>query len=133
MTLEELSHYNMLKQEIGELDDMIRELAAKATQVTQQLAPGFGGSGGRTADHTAVAALIADAKDLLRDRQLEALCEYNRLTQYISSIRDPFMRRAFTLRFVRLWSWTRVAMAMGGGNTPDGVRKAVMRYIRRNP
>lgn len=55
--------------------------------------------------------------------------EYRRCEGYIQSIDDPVTREVFTLRYVRHMSWRSVAMALGGGNTEDSVRKIAERRL----
>lgn len=57
------------------------------------------------------------------DEQLAAV------EQYINSVEDSRMRRILTYRYIDGLSWQQVAWKMGGGNTANGIRMAVDRYL----
>lgn len=146
MTLKELNNLRYIDGEIKILKEHIEELRAQAERITPSVAtteyideitgkkeicvvPNIGGTGhghDRIAD--SVAAIIAEEnklEKLLTKRQQEKVC----LMQYINGISDAHLRTIFFLRFIKGLSWNAVAIKMGGGNTSDGVRKKVMRYI----
>lgn len=131
MTIKELSQYYMLNREIRDLEEKIRMLEARATSITQDIS-GMPYSGGRS-DKTAIGGIISDTRDLLLTRKIQADFEYNRLERYISSVSDSRIRLILTHRFVDLWSWTKIAMSIGGGNTESSVKKAVYRFLEKNP
>lgn len=131
MTIKELSQYYMLNREIRDLEEKIRMLEARATSATQDIS-GMPYSGERS-DKTAIGGIISDTRDLLLTRKIQADFEYNRLERYISSVSDSRIRLILTHRFVDLWSWTKIAMSIGGGNTESSVKKAVYRFLEKNP
>ena len=49
----------------------------------------------------------------------------------MEEIEDPLMRLVITYRYLYGYSWTQIAMKLGGGNTPDGVRMAHNRFLKR--
>lgn len=51
---------------------------------------------------------------------------------YIMNIRDEQTQLIFRYRFINGYSWVKVAMELGGGNTDDSVRKRVDRYLQKN-
>ncbi len=51
---------------------------------------------------------------------------------YIAVIKDPLTRRIFFERCYKGKSWAAVAVAVGGGNTPESCRKIFERYIKEN-
>lgn len=51
---------------------------------------------------------------------------------YDPEIDDSFLRQVFTYRFISGLPWRQVAACIGGGNTEDGCRKAVKRYLEQN-
>lgn len=55
------------------------------------------------------------------------------LGRYICRISDPFTRQIFIERIINCKTWTAVAVAVGGDNTPDSVRMAFRRYLKRHP
>ena len=54
-----------------------------------------------------------------------------RIEEWIAEIDDPIVKDIVTYRFVRGYRWAKVAIKVGGGNTEDGVRKIVERYLKR--
>ena len=57
--------------------------------------------------------------------------ERNRLERYIADIPDSLTRQIFALRFINGLSWVHIALDVGGGNTEEGVRKRVYRYLEQ--
>ena len=54
-----------------------------------------------------------------------------RIETWISEIDDPLVKDIIEYRFVRGYRWAKVSVIVGGGNTEDGVRKIVERYLKR--
>ena len=121
---------NNLKKEIKDLERRLNDIETIATGTTQTIT-GMTLAGGMS-DKTSLAAEIADIRALLQEKIVEALWEFQQLTDYISSVQDSHIRRILTYRFVDGNSWTKVAMRMDGGNTGDNVKKACYRYLRKN-
>lgn len=63
---------------------------------------------------------------IIEEEKLNAL--YERFTKSIKAIPDEYIKTLIHCKLVKRWSWTRIAAELGGGNTGDGVRKAVVRY-----
>lgn len=64
-------------------------------------------------------------------------CKYivDAVSRYIDSIEDNIIRRAISLKYVEgdvAPKWDKVALDIGGGNTAEGIRKAVTRFIQKN-
>lgn len=126
MTLKELSQLHWLKREMM-MD--VRRLVEIETV--------YGGIAGEDnagfADKTATTAvMIAELKETIVQKQFRVMSERIRLEQYIANVDDSFVRQVLTLRFVDGYSWKKVAMEVGGGNTADNVRMSCKRYLRRN-
>ncbi len=62
-------------------------------------------------------------------RQAICMKELTRLEKYITQIDDSLTRRIFVYRFINGMNWIQVARAIGGGNTPDSVKKRCQRYV----
>ena len=56
--------------------------------------------------------------------------ELKRLISYIAGIDDALTQRIFELRYIEQCSWRQVSARIGGGNTPEAVRKRHTRYLR---
>ena len=131
MTLKELSQLYYISREIEMDKRRLQELEAKAVPGAQILTrmprpPGVKDNVGE------YAAEIADLRGIIEAKQQQCFYERSRLERYISSIDDSLIRQIFTYRFVNRLSWRQVAACIGGGNTEDGCRKAVQRYLERN-
>lgn len=50
---------------------------------------------------------------------------------FIRGIEDNQTRLIFRLRFMRGYTWKRIARTIGGGNTADSVRKMYSRYFEK--
>ena len=130
MTRQELSQLYYLEREISQMQQRIFELETAAKRATSQIKVTPGGSArpdvvGSAASH------IVDMREIL-ERNMERLyCERKRLAEYITELDDSFIRQSLYLRFMERKSWVQVAMAVGGGNTADGVKKACYRFLSR--
>ena len=58
--------------------------------------------------------------------------ELKRLMAYIAKIDDALTRQVFMLRYIEKCTWRQVAQRIGGGNTPEGVRKRHTRYLKEH-
>ena len=52
------------------------------------------------------------------------------LEEILGNIRDGYLHTVITRHYLSGHSWRQIAMTLGGGNTPDGVRKAAARYLQ---
>lgn len=131
MTLKELSQLYYLNREIEMDKKRLLELEARAVSCSSDLSgmPRSSGVGDRVGRY---AAEIVDLKGIIEAKHQQCLYERSRLERYISSIDDSLLRQIFTYRFINGLPWRQVAACIGGGNTEDGCRKAVQRYLERN-
>lgn len=131
MTIKELSQLYHLNQEI-EMDRLrLRNLEARA-QPGAQVITGMPHTPGTKDKVGECAAEIADLRGIIEAKHQQCLYERARLERYIAGIDDSLTRQMFKLRFVNGLTWRQVAAGIGGGNTDDGCRKAVQRYLRKN-
>ena len=130
MTIKELSQLYHLNREIEQEKHRLQELEAAAINTASSITglPHVGG----ISDKTAIAAQIADSKAIIEAKIALSVVEYNRLNRYINSVEDSLTRQILSLRFVNGLSWNQVAMSIGGGNTADGARKKVTRYLKQS-
>lgn len=131
MTLKELSQLYYLNREIEMDKRRLQELEVKALPGAQVIT-GMPHAPGVTDKVGEYAAEIADLRGIIEAKHQQCLYERSRLERYISSIDDSLLRQIFTYRFVNGLPWRQVAACIGGGNTEDGCRKAVKRYLERN-
>lgn len=131
MTKEELSQLYWLNREIEEDKRKLAELETAAEGGAAKITgmPHVSGNG-RSLENYAV--LIAEQRELIDTKIRQTIILYNRLNRYIAAVPDSFMRLILTFRYVNGMSWLQVAMRIGGGNTPDSVRKADDRFLKKN-
>lgn len=130
MTSKELSNLFFLNLEISQEKERLKTLEEAATNTTAKISglPHVSAA----FDKTDIAAEIADTKAIIKHKNDEAVIEYRRLMRYIAKIDDSLIRQIITLRYVDGKSWTNIAMDIGGGNTPDSVRMAHSRFLKKN-
>lgn len=130
MTVKELKQYRSICREIVEKETEIKEHTVCDTVVGSS--PEF-----PFVKHTITvggvehgekyAETIAQIQRLKRQKR--------RIERFISSISDSQTRRIFEYKYIKgnyCPSWNAVALAVGGGNTADGVRMRALRYLRQN-
>jgi hypothetical protein len=131
VTTQELSQLYYLNREIEHLKTRIEELECIATSSTSRIT-GMPHTTDISDKVGKYASEIADLKELLDLNLKKCFYELNRLNRYISSIQDSEIRLIITLRYINGLSWRQIAFSIGGGNTEDGVKKIVYRYLKKN-
>lgn len=131
MTLQEMSQLYYLNREIEMDKRRLQELENKALPGAQVLTGMPHGTGvvDKVGD---CAAEIADLRGIIEAKHQQCLYERSRLERYISGIEDSLLRQVMTYRFISGLPWQQVAACVGGGNTGDGCRMAVKRYLERD-
>ena len=139
MTKKELSQLRYLSKEIDILKMQIKDLEDKAEK--QTASDVVSGSNPvfpyeRRRFHIEGIDLKIYEKRLRRlrhklNKRMEQLIKQRELLEtYIASIDDSMIRLILTLRYVEGLSWRQVAHRIGGGNTPDSVRKMHDRFLK---
>lgn len=128
MTIEELKNYRKLTYTIRYWKNEL-ELLRKESYVRSPSLSGMPGSGD-IKDPTGERALkeekvISRIERLLKEQQQET----EKIMAWIQTIEDPYIQTIMHARYIRGKSWAAVAYSVGGGNTPDSVRKAHLRYL----
>lgn len=121
MTKKELSQLYYLNREIEQLTKQLKDLQQKRKI-----------QGLPYIDTEDIQTEIEDCKITLKTKQKKAMKEYNRLVKYIDGIDDSLSRQIIGLRYINGLSWKQVAFHIGGGNTPDSVRKVHDRWLLKN-
>lgn len=130
MTLKELSQLYYLNREIEMDQRRLRELEAMAQPGGQRLT-GMPHTPGVTDKVAFYAAELADLRGVIEAKHKRCILERDRLERYISEIPDSTTRQIFKLRFVDGFGYDKIALQLGGGNTFEGVRKRVYRYLHK--
>lgn len=129
MTVRELSQLYYLRLEVAADQERLKRLEAKIAPGAPSLTRMPKSSEiGRPAERQA--AKIADLKAQIADRIAQCERERQKLEQYIDTIPDSLTRLVFRYRFSDCLRWEEVADKLGGGNTPEGVKKRCYRYLR---
>lgn len=129
-TKKDLSQLYYLKREIRNDEQRLIDLETAATRITQSIT-GMPGSG-RTSDKTAIAAEIADLKNIIRNKNEMCISHYNQIMRFVATIDDSLIRQIITYRHIDMMKWRDIAQKIGGGNSEDGLRMAYSRYMEKS-
>lgn len=130
MTLRELSQLYYLNREIEMDQRRLHELEALA-QSEGRVIPEPPGSTSTTCEVEYYVSEISGLRGIIDAKHQQCLYERGRLERYIADIDDSLLRQIFTYRFINGLSWRQVAARIGGGNTADGCRMSVKRFLRK--
>lgn len=73
-----------------------------------------------------------ETKEQRYDRRvMELNAELLQIEAYIDSLQDSQLRQIIHYRYVKGYSWAKVARMIGGKNTEDAVKKRVYRHFAR--
>lgn len=131
MTLKELSQLYYLNREIERDQERLEKLRASASAPG---APNYDGMPKSPSFENRLERYIAEIVDLeaiIQAKITQCLHERNRLERYIAEIPGSLTRQIFQLRFINGLTWVQIAFSVGGGNTEEGVRKRVYRYLEQ--
>lgn len=128
MNLAELNGLRHLDEEILEIEEQIERLRTDAERCSQILSD-MPRTSGVSDKIGRIASDIADYTSLLVDTKAERIKKSQEIHAFILEIPDEQTRRAFYLRFVQCLRWEEVARRLGGGNSADGARMRVVRYL----
>lgn len=131
MTREKLSQLYYLKKEIKQLELQIAELEAMADGhiINTTGLPSGKGVSDKVGNY---AAQIVDLKALLDLNLKKCFHELNKLNRYIQSVDDPLVRQILVCRFEQNMTWQQIENAIGGGNSSEGLRKKMYRFLKNN-
>lgn len=128
MTKQQLKNYRAVKRMIREMEIDIKENTVSDTVK------------GSKSSFPYTQRTIGISGDMRSDlRRRSAVIEKYRheaaeVESFVKGINDTVTRRIFEIRYIkgeRRPSWNRVAYLLGGGNTPDGVRKNHDRFLKK--
>ena len=117
-----MTYYELktIKRRVDTQKLKVAALRDKAVSVSQA-ADGLPHNG-QVSDRTGVSG----GQIITEEERLNAL--YSRLTDGIKSVPDAYIQTLIHCKLIKGWSWTKIAMELGGNNTGDGIRKTVVRY-----
>ena len=129
MTKQQLKNYRAVKRMIREMEIDIKENTVSDT---------VKGSKSSFPYTQRTIGISGDMRSDLR-RRSAALEMYRReaaeVEAFVKGIDDTVTRRIFELMYIngdRRPGWSRVAYLLGGGNTPEGMRKRHNRFLKKS-
>lgn len=130
MTLKDLNQLYYLRREIEMLQRIRAELLARVT-ATNQMCTGRPRAPGCTDMVGNGVSVIADVDAKIGRLLWQCELETERLIDFIAACPDSHVRMIMELRYLRAYSWRKVAYTLGGGNSDSGCKMAVKRYIEK--
>ena len=126
MTRKELYQLYYIKKDIAKKKKELSEKEAQIDSITVDLS-GMPKGQGVHDNVSKLACEIAELKTVIEEQEARR----DRITEFIYSIDDVRLRMIFELKFIKKFSWRKVAFRIGGGNTADSVRMSVIRYLEK--
>ncbi len=115
MTRDEISQYYYLGREADRADELVRELRRKMHGGTEE-----------------EREFLSKQEQKLMQKKERSLRMREEICDYIDNVDDCLTRLILFERYIKGNSWTAVAHTVGGGNTPDSVRKIAERHLAKS-
>lgn len=117
-----MTYYELktIKRRVDTQKLKVAALRDKAVSVSQA-ADGLPHNG-QVSDRTGVSV----GQIITEEERLNAL--YSKLTEGIKSVPDAYIQTLIHCKLIKNWSWTKIAMELGGNNTGNTVRMQCVRY-----
>lgn len=129
MTLHDFSQLLYLRKEIMVEQKRLEELE-KAIEIQKISLPNIPDISLQSVDSETLDE-IEHCKQLIERCMKKSIQEYKKLVIYISKMDDSIIRQIIFLRFIQGHTWVQAAAEIGGGNSPDGIRMMVKRYLAK--
>lgn len=131
MTKHDLKQVYYINREIKMRQRKLDELNNKSPVGTPKLT---GVPGGTVTQNKVEADAIekAEMSAIIAGLLVKLQRQRREIMEYINGIEDSLIRQIMVLKYVELKSWTQVAIAIGGGNTKEGLRKKLYRFLNKN-
>lgn len=129
MTRAELYQLRTLRREVERRRERLKEIESAAERTTQQITGMPRGTD--VADRVGTyAAMLAELRDKIAEGERACLAQIIELEGWINAIEDSETRQIMEMRYIRGWTWQRIATAIKYSDeaTP---RKKAERYMRR--
>lgn len=133
MTYTQLQNLRFLKNEIAYLKRKIKEAESDMGSLRSPALSGLPSAPSRLSQQEREVERADELRKLYRERLALYNAELLAAERYISGIEDSYTRLIFSMRFIDGFSWRKIAMTVGGGNSPDGMRKVVVRHLKKHP
>ena len=115
MTRDEISQYYYLGREAERADELLGELRRKMHGVTES-----------------ERKFLSIQEQKLIQKKERSLMMREEICDYVDNVEDCLTRLILFERYIKGSSWTAVAHTVGGGNTPDSVRKIAERHLAKD-
>ncbi len=114
MQKEDLKEFIFLKREVQQCDSELKLLKRAALE-----------------DSCLIRKIYPLEQRLLK-LKASALKKADEIVEYIEQCPESYMRQILTLRYLKGFSWEKVAFKTGGRNKGDTIRKMAERYIQKS-
>lgn len=129
MTIQQLNQLYYLKKEIHRDEEKLAEI--KLSYITSpSLSNEVKSTGNSASTIERRTEKIDRLERLIEVKKQRAQEERAKVEDYISKIPDSRLRLIFSLRFVDMCSWQKIANKLGGGNTQASVKMMCYRYLK---
>ncbi len=130
MTKKELKQLFYLRKEIKMWEYEIYKLRQESEIKGQDLSglPPAAVGGGKVENKV---IKILEKEEIYEELKEKAEILEKEILEYIRSIDDSMIRLIINYRYIRFFSWYRIARYIGGNNTADGVRKIHDRFLEK--
>lgn len=129
MTKKELSQIYYLNRELVMWQRELEKVQCESLVKCQEITDMPRGSGISDVVGNRVVS-IDNIEVIITGKLLEIQIQRGRIMTYINSIEDSLLRQILFYRHVSCMKWNQVAMAIGGDNTGDCIRKMHDRYLK---
>lgn len=141
ITKQDLKNYRHIEAEIEAFDAVAQDCRQRIAQLIeadklyQQAAEQFTSEPAEAAEYAeTVRQTVTAYREMERraiDNALHLVQMKARMEDFLLSIPDADLRRAFALRYLKGMTWQEVASAIGGSVTEDNIRMRARRYIQK--
>lgn len=141
ITKQDLKNYRRIQAEIEAFDAVAQDCRQRIAQLIdvdklyQQAAEQFTSEPTEAAEYAETVRQTMTAYREMEHRAIENALHLVqmkvRIENFLLSIQDADLRRAFALRYLKGQTWQEVASALGGYATVENVKKRVQRYMKK--
>lgn len=117
-----MNYYELKRLKTNIAAQKLKVAAARDQAVSISSNPGGIPHGGSVSDRVGMSV----GQIISEEEKLNAL--YDQLTEGIKSIPDEYIKTLIHCKLVKGWSWNRIALEAGGGNTGNTIRMQCVRY-----
>ncbi len=128
MTKQELNEYREILKEIEELESLRAESSSQDTVSGSALSYPF-----IKRSFTVRGVIPTEKNDELLKKISNLKRKKKRIEKFVENIPDRFTRRIFILKYLdeEKKTWEEIAVKIKGGNSGDGMRMMVNRYLKK--